>query len=304
VDSTSSARASRGRIALALVAGTAAALLYAGQFVISRLSLARTLTPWDLAVLRIAVAGPLMIPVLVRHGWADAAGIGWRRATALAIAAGAPFTLLVYAGLVWAPAGHGAVMVPGASPVVSTLLVWLWFGTRPRAAALAGLVAIVVGVALVGSPGLRGGEGERIWLGDLCFAAAAVLWGMVPVLTRRWRIDPTRGTAVVWVLALAYLPLYALVFGARVLAAPRGEVLLQGLYQGVGVAVAALALYAWAIRVLGAAIASLFMPLVPIFGVLLAVPVLGEIPTAAQLVGMLGVCLGMVLVATRPAGGG
>jgi drug/metabolite transporter (DMT)-like permease len=101
----------------------------------------------------------------------------------------------------------------------------------------------------------------------------------------------------VWVLALAYLPIYFFVFGARLLAAPVGEVLFQALYQGVGVAIAALALYAWAIRVLGASLASLFMPLVPIFAVLLAVPALGEIPTALQLVGIVGVSAGMVLAA-------
>lgn len=98
-------------------------------------------------------------------------------------------------------------------------------------------------------------------------------------------------------LGLAYLPLYALVFGTRVLAAPLDELLLQAAYQGVGVAIAAMALYAWAIHILGPAVGSLFMPLVPILGVLLAVPILGEIPTVVQIVGMLGVCLGMVLVA-------
>jgi drug/metabolite transporter (DMT)-like permease len=285
-----------GRIALAVAAGIAAALLYAGQFVISRLSLRSTLTPWDLAVLRFAVAGPLMLPVLVRHGWADAAGIGWRRATVLAISVGAPFTLFIYAGLVWAPAGHGAVIVTGATPVVSALLAWRWFGDRPSPARVLGLLAIVAGLLLVSSPGLGGG-GERRWLGDLCFAAAALLWGIFPALTRRWRVDPGRGTAVVWVLSLAYVPIYLLVFGTRVLAAPRVEICLQAAYQGLGVAVAALALYAWAVRVLGVSIGSLFMPLVPVFGVGLAVPVLGEIPTALQLVGIGGVCLGMALTA-------
>jgi drug/metabolite transporter (DMT)-like permease len=42
-------------------------------------------------------------------------------------------------------------------------------------------------------------------------------------------------------------------------------------------------------------VASLFMPLVPVFGVLLAMPVLAEIPTAVQLVGMIGVSVGLVL---------
>ncbi len=37
------------------------------------------------------------------------------------------------------------------------------------------------------------------------------------------------------------------------------------------------------------------MPLVPVFGVLLAMPVLDEIPTAVQLVGMIGVSVGLLL---------
>jgi drug/metabolite transporter (DMT)-like permease len=181
--------------------------------VATRWSRLGTLTPWDLAALRFGVAGPLLLPIVVRHGLGHAAGIGWGRAVVLAIVAGAPYTLILYAGLALAPAGHGAVIITGATPVVSTLLVWFWLGDRPSA-------------------------------------------------TRR-----------------CGLPLF------------------QGLYQGVGVAIAALALYAWAIRVLGASVASLFMPLVPVFGVLLAVPVLGEISTSVQRVGIVAVSLGMVLAA-------
>jgi drug/metabolite transporter (DMT)-like permease len=276
-------------------AGVGAALLYAGQFVATRFSMLGTLTPWDLAVLRFGVAGPLLLPIVLRHGAADAAGIGWRRALVLATAAGAPYTLILYAGLALAPAGHGAVIVTGATPLVSTLLVWLWLGGRPTAARLAGLPLILAGLAVVSGSG-RGG-GSLTWLGDLLFALDALLWGLFTVLMRRWRVDPVRGTAVVWTLALAYLPVYFLVFGGRLLAAAAAELVFQATYQGLGVAIAALALYSWAIRVLGASVASLFMPLVPIFGVLLAVPVLGEVPTVLQQVGILGVCLGMVLAA-------
>lgn len=262
-----------------------------------------TLTPWDLAALRFGVAGPLLLPIVVRHGFGRAAGIGWGRAVILAIAAGAPYTLILYAGLALAPAGHGAVIITGATPVVSTLLVWFWLGDRPSARRLCGLPLIVAGLFLVSWPGLHGEHAAATWLGDLLFAVDAVLWGLFTVLARHWRVDPFRGTAVVWVLALTYLPIYFFVFGGRLLAAPRAEVLFQGLYQGVGVAIAALALYAWAIRVLGASLASLVMPLVPVFGVLLAVPVLGEIPTAVQHVGILAVSVGMVLAARVGARG-
>ena len=97
----------------------------------TRWSMLGTLTPWDLAALRFGVAGPLLLPIVVRHGLGGAAGIGWGRALVLAITAGAPYTLILYAGLALAPAGHGAVIITGATPLVSTLLVWLWLGDRP-----------------------------------------------------------------------------------------------------------------------------------------------------------------------------
>ncbi len=293
------ARPSRLRLALAVGAGVAAMLLYAGQFVVSRWSFQRTLTPWDLAALRFGVAGALLLPLVLRHGFVDAAGVGWGRGAVLCVAAGAPYTLIMYAGLAVAPAAHGAVIIPGATPVVSMLLVWLWLAERPGAARLVGLAVIVVGLLFVSAPGMHG-SGPYTWAGDLLFAAAGVLWGLFTVLARRWHVDPLRGTAVVWVLALLYLPPYALLAGARLLAAPGAEVAFQALYQGVGIAVLALALYSWAIRVLGASFASLFLPLVPVFGVLLAIPVLGESPGPPEVLGMLLVSGGMALAAARP----
>ena len=293
---------SRSRLLLAVVAGLVAMLLYAGQFVLSRWSIQRTLSLWDLAALRFAAAGLFLLPVVLHHGLAGAAGVGWGRSLALTLTADGPYTLILFAGLAHAPAGHGAVIIPGATPVVSTVLVWLWFGERPGPARVAGLALVIVGLVLVGWPGITGGAGERIWLGDLFFVVGGVLWGLFTVLARRWQVDPLRATAMVWTLALAYLPIYAAFAGSRLLEAPRGEVVFQALYQGVGVAIVALALYAWSIRVLGASFASLFMPLVPVLGMLLAVPVLGEIPARIQLVGVLAVSVGMTLAARRGRG--
>lgn len=293
----------RARVPLAVAAGAAAMLLYAGQFVVSRWSLQGTLSLWDLAMLRFTAAGVLLLPVVIRHGVVSAAGIGWGRAIVLASAAGAPYTLVLYAGLAVAPASHGAVIIPGATPVVSTALAWLWFGERPDRARLAGLAAIIVGLTLVSWPSTTQGADESTWAGDGLFAAASVLWGLYTVLARYWHVDPLRGTAMVWVVALAYSPVYAVLAGSRLVQAPPGEVLFQAIYQGVGVAILALLLYTWAIHVLGAAIASLLMPLIPVFGVLLAVPVLGEVPAPLQVVGMLAVTVGMALAAV-PRGEG
>ena len=286
---------SRARTALAIGAAVLAMLIYASQFVLSRWSMQRTLSLWDLAALRFTVAGLLSLPVLLRHRPAGA--VAWRRVAALSVAAGAPYTLIMYAGLVLAPAAHGAVIVTGVTAVVTSVLAWLWFGVRPWPARTAGLVLVVIGLTLVGSPAVAGGG--HAWLGDALFIVAGVLFALFTVGARHWRVDPLPATAAVWVLALPYVPIYAAVAGPRVLEAPRGEVVFQALFQGLGVAIAALALYAWAIRVLGDARAALFMPLVPVFGVLLGVAVLDEVPAAIQIVGIAAVTLGMALAARR-----
>jgi drug/metabolite transporter (DMT)-like permease len=100
-------------------------------------------------------------------------------------------------------------------------------------------------------------------------------------------------------MSLAYLPFYFALSGSSLLQAPRGEVVFQAVYQGIGVAIVALVLFSRAIGVLGVSSASLFMPLVPVFGVLLGVPVLGEVPAPIQLLGMAGVTVGIALAAMR-----
>jgi drug/metabolite transporter (DMT)-like permease len=270
-------------------------LIYASQFVLSRWSMQRTLSLWDLAALRFTVAGLVSVPIVMRHRPSDR--VVWRRIGVLSIAAGAPYTLIMYAGLTLAPASHGAVIITGAMPVFAALLAWLWLGERQGTSKAFGLALIVIGLTLVGWPELS--AGGAAWLGDALFTVAAVLWALFTVGVRRWRIDPLPATAAVWVLALPYVPIYVGVAGGRLLDAPRGEVVFQALFQGLGVAVAALALYAWAIRVLGDGLASLFMPLVPVFAVLLGVVVLGEVPAAVQLVGIAGVIVGMVWAVRR-----
>jgi drug/metabolite transporter (DMT)-like permease len=272
--------------------------LYAGQFVVTRWSIQRTLALWDVAALRFAVAGALMLPLLMRYGVGDAAGLGWRRALVLGITVGAPYTLVLFAGLTLAPAAHGAVIISGGTPIMSALLVSLWFGERPSAVRIAALATIVVGLFLVASPSLFD-EGHRyVWVGDLLLLVASALWGAFTALTRRWRVDPLRGAAVVWVLALTYLPFYFAFAPVRLLTAPRGEVVFQAAYQGIGVGILALFSYTYATRALGPTSASLFMPLIPVVAVLLGIPILGELPGPVQLAGIFVVSAGMVLATT------
>ena len=288
------------RAVIGIVAGLLGILIYAGQFVITRWSIQRTLALWDVAALRFAVAGALMLPLLIRYGIRDAAGIGWPRAIVIGITVGAPYTLLLFAGLTFAPAAHGAVIISGGTPIMSTVLVAVWFGERLSTRRSVGLVTIFVGLILVAWPSLFEDGHRFVWVGDLLLLGASALWGAFTALTRRWQVDPLRGAAVVWVLALAYLPFYVAFAPVRLLTAPPAEVVFQATYQGIGVAILALFLYTYATRALGPTSASLFMPLIPVVAVVLGIPVLGEVPSPVQFAGIFVVSAGMVL-ATMPS---
>lgn len=283
------------RVVIGITAGLLGILIYAGQFVVTRWSIQRTLALWDVAALRFAVAGALMLPLLLGYGIRDAAGIGWRRAIVIGITVGAPYTLVLFAGLTLAPAAHGAVIISGGTPIMSALLVSLWFGERLSTGQLIGLATIFVGLLLVGGPSLFDDGHGYVWVGDLLLLGASALWGAFTALTRRWQVDPLRGAAVVWVLALAYLPFYLAFAPMRLPTAPAGEVVFQAVYQGVGVGILALFFYTYASRALGPTSASLFMPLIPVLAVLLGIPVLGEIPSPVQFTGIFVVSAGMVL---------
>ena len=108
------------------------------------------LTVYDLAGLRMGVAALLAVPFLLRaYPW----GVGVRPHIVVAFFGGAPFVLLIFAGMIFAPVGHAAVMMNGALPVFAVLVTWIWIGDRPGRWQWVGISAIVVGVPL--SVGMR-----------------------------------------------------------------------------------------------------------------------------------------------------
>ncbi len=65
--------------------------------------------PVDLAFVRFATAGAIMLPWLLRRSPGTLGGVGWRRAAVLA----RPVFILVGAsGFLFAPLSHGAIMQP------------------------------------------------------------------------------------------------------------------------------------------------------------------------------------------------
>lgn len=270
--------------------------IWAGWMVVTRLDLGHaTLTVHDITAIRFATAAVLLLPVLLRHGAvARSVGLG---GTALMVAgAGAPYALVAAAGLLYAPAAQAGALIPGVMPLFATALSIAVLGEGVSRDRLMGLALIPAGVLLLLGSSVLHPEGER-WIGQLLFLSAALMWATYTVTLRRSGLKPLHGAAVVafWS-ACFYLPVYLLAPVARGIAnADWGSIAAQVVFQGVLTSVVSLVAFNRAVALLGASRAAVFASLVPAMAAVLAVPVLGEIPTTADMAGIALVSFGVLL---------
>jgi drug/metabolite transporter (DMT)-like permease len=270
-------------------------VLYSTNIVLIRYSVLQGLTALDLAALRYAVAGLALLPYVCRTGLRDLGGIGWSRGIIIGCLAGAPYIVVFFYGLALAPAAHGAVLNTGVVPFV-VFLGLVVLGREPfsrmRAVSLA---SIVLGLVLVtgASFSLHG----RVVFGDALLLLTGISWGLFTLFAKTWELKPLQATAVVSVLSLLYLPIYLGAYYNGFASASMTHVIAQAIFQGFALSIGTVYLVTYAVGKLGPQLTALFSPLVPVLTTLLAVPLLGEIPTPTQWVGIVLVAGGMLVAA-------
>jgi len=282
--------------------GLVAAFIWGAYLVVTRQGIALGMNAADLAFLRYATAGALLLPWLLRNGPLSLAGVGWLKGSLLALLAGPAFVLVGASGFLFAPLAHSAVIQLGTVTLMGIVLSAVMLGERPGSRRLSGMAVILLGLATTAGPGVLA-AGSVAWKGDLLFACAGMMWAMFTVLQRRWQIPPIAATAIVSVLSgLFYGPGYLLTFGFKGLA-PVGPMVLaqQIIVLGILSGVVALFAFARAVEYLGAGRASLFPALAPAIAIVLGIPVSGEIPTVWQVTGLLLLSAGLLLAIQAPA---
>jgi len=277
--------------------GLLAAAIWAVYSVLARLGVTAGLSPADMSLLRFAPGALLTLPLMWRWGWRDLAGIGWRRGLILTLLAGPGFALLFMTGFTLAPLAHGAVIAP-AGQMLAGMGLSAWLGQqRLSPESLVGAGCVLLGLLFMGGDSLLQGESRATLLGDLLFAVAGFCWGTFGTLSRRWQVDPLRVTVVVLVLSfLLFTPPYlALADLNRLAQAGAGMLTLQVLAQGLGAGLLAMLAYSRAAALLGAGRAAFFGAMVPGAASLLAIPILGEVPSTLQALGIVSVVVGLLI---------
>ena len=258
--------------------------------------------PFTVAAVRFTVATALLaVWVAWRHGPIRAPG--WSNVPlvlAMGATAVAGYNILFLYGLELAPASDGAVIVPGFAPVFTVLLGWAVLRERVSRPAVVGLVVAFVGLVVVVKPG-GDLDADRL-AGIALFVAGAFCWAIYlligrPAIARFGAVTSTlyataTGTAMLIPFSLAEQ-------GWNDLEDARGDAWLPMLYLAVFGTVLAFVFFYEGVSRIGPARSSAFAMLVPIFGVLASVVLLGEDVGVNLVLGGAAILAGLWLI-NRP----
>jgi drug/metabolite transporter (DMT)-like permease len=291
--------AARLNYAKGAVFGVAAGSIWAGWSAVTRLAVTTSLDAWDIPALRFGVAGLLLFPIVIRRGLARDR-LGWLGLGGIIVGTGAPYALVAAAGLRFAPAYDQGALNPGCMPLFVAVIAAIVLGEKPSGARKFGLALILSGALII-----------IVWhdsawsisrsFGDALFLVSSFLTAYFTVIMRQAKLDPIHAAALVSTGSLViYAPIYLALRGFHVAAVPLADLTTQVVFQGIVVTIISLVFYGRAVVILGASGGSAFGALVPALSAVLAIPLLGEWPTASGWVGIVLISAGVYLASGGP----
>jgi drug/metabolite transporter (DMT)-like permease len=279
-------------------------LLFSSNLVIAR-AIGDAVAPFTLAFLRWAVAALVLLPFtwtsLVRHK--ALLRRHWLRITILGFLGMWICGAIVYVAL-GATTATNATLIYTTSPVIVLVIDTLFYRKPLSAWRLIGVLLAVTGVAIIVLKGDLAALGSlALNPGDLGMAAAAIAWAVYSVVLKDRGLAPLATMplfAAITVAGVATLLPFALAETLHVGSVPTSlhawiAIMALALVSAVG----AFSLYQYGVKVVGPAVTSCFLYLLPVYGVGMAVAFLGETLAPYHFAGMALVLVGLV-AATVP----
>ncbi|MBB3021001.1 drug/metabolite transporter (DMT)-like permease [Microvirga lupini] len=275
------------------LAALATVTIWALWAVATRHAVTHDLPPAAVGLLRFGVPALVLAPIAWRIGLFPK-DLSLLKGLGL-LGSGAPFFLIVAWGMQFAPAAEIGPLLPGTMPLFVALIGWLLFGERLAGVRVLGFVLILVGIAGIGGYGVLFAA-DGVWRGHLLLLTGAGLWGIYTHAYRHSGLSVLQAAALIGLWSFLILlpfgmPPLVQAFGKGL----AGPIVLQALLQGLLSGVAGIILYGMAIDRLGASRAAAVSPLAIVLAALIAIPVLGEIPSPAAWVGIILATSGVVL---------
>jgi len=288
-----------------------ATLLWASNIVLGRF-LRQEIGPISLSAARFSVAGFIFL-VLIRNSQKNQARTGqsldpnprqpaqmeWLLYLGMGLVGVFGFTTLLYFALRYTTASHAA-LINAATPLVTAGLAAVFLKERFTRPIIGGSILSLAGVGLViGVGSTNMAESQQALFGDLLCLLAAVLWGIYSILGRL--ATKTKSSLQVTAFSIWFaLPLLYLAAGLEWQTAPPSltpPVLLAAVYIGVFPSVIAFSAWNEGVRIAGPNQAMAFYNMLPVYGTLLGVLLLGESLSWNALFGGVLVIAGGIMIA-------
>ena len=284
---------------------TLTTLFWSGNMVVGR-AIRADVPPLSLAFWRWAIALALTLPLALPHlrrQWPQLRR-SWRAVVALGLLGVGGFNTFAYIALQYTAATN-ALLLNSFIPVATIALSWAFLKKHLRGIEWLGVLISLTGVITIVARGeLATFASLTLNIGDLWMLAAVLVWALYTI-GLQWR--PT-GVHPMLVLAaftavglLALAPAYAWeIAQGRTITITPGS--LAGIaYTGTLPGFLGYVFYNRAVGEVGASKASLFIHLMPVFGTVLSVIFLGEIPHGYHLVGIALIFAGIYLTTSHKA---
>jgi drug/metabolite transporter (DMT)-like permease len=203
--------------------------------------------------------------------------------------------MIVATGFRFAPAADIGPLLPGTMPLFTALLVVLIERERMGPVRLTGYALIVAGILAIAGRGVLD-LASGAWRGHVLVLCGALLWAVYTLAFRRSRLGAFEAAALIGVWStFLLLPLGAPPLVEAWQAGHGWEIAAQAVLQGVLSGILGLVGYGIAVNRIGSSQAAAFAALAPGMAALFAIPVLGEIPDTAAVLGIAATSIGVVL---------
>lgn len=254
-------------------------LLWGGNSVAGKLAVGHV-SPMTLVFLRWVMAVLILLPIgwrALREDWPEVRR-HWKLLAGLGACGFTIFNVIFYTALNYTTAINVSIE-QAAIPIVIILANFVLFRLRVRPLQIVGVVLTIVGVALTASHGdlsqllkLDLNFGDAIMLvAVLCYSLYSVGLRLKPAI--RWQ---SFMLALSIAALLVSLPFFLWEVASGRVIAPDASGWMLTLYTALGASVVSQVLYIKGNELIGANRAGLFINLVPIFGTLLSVLIIGE----------------------------
>lgn len=286
----------------------AAALIWAGFILVSRMGGISELLPYDVIAIRYITCASILFPLwLFKYRFP----LFTPRLIICSLIGGLAYTLCAFSGFQLASASHAAILLPGMMPLFIIVLSFLinkethgiqkWLGI--------GVITLGVSVLFAGELGVFTGGGfsdggvkfnTTTLLGDGWLVAAALFWAIFSVLIKRWQITPWQVTVSLALLtSVFYLPVYLVFLPKALSSASWSDIGLQAFYQGIMATIVQMIFYVKAVQRIGPSEMGAVMSIVPVISGIAAIVIFNEHVSIELISGLMCVSLGAWLAHSR-----